>query len=62
MAADAGASDDAAEQTAAEFKVFVMKGTSGERERDEPPDGSLSTRTAQTRSGPTLAFRRNVSG
>ena len=41
MAADAAASDGAAERAAAELEEFVMKGTSGERERAEPP-GALS--------------------
>ena len=41
MAADAAASDGAAERAAAEIEGFVMKETSGERERAEPP-GALS--------------------
>jgi hypothetical protein len=41
MAADAAASGGVAERTAAELEGFVMKETSGERERAEPP-GALS--------------------
>jgi len=39
--ADGGASDGAAERAAAELEGFVMKETSGERERAEPA-GALS--------------------
>src|SRR5437764_14920095 len=41
VAADAAAGDGAAERVAAELEGFVMKETSGERGRAEPP-GSLS--------------------
>ena len=41
MAADAGASDGAAERAAGEIEGFVMKETSGERVWAEPP-GALS--------------------
>jgi hypothetical protein len=41
LTADAAAGDGAAERAGAELEGFVMKETSGERERAEPP-GALS--------------------
>ena len=59
MAADAAASDGAAERAAAELEGFVMKGTSGERERAEPP-GALSRpdRLKPVPAGLSLSSRR----
>src|SRR5574337_1722844 len=59
MAADAGASDGTAERAAAELEGFVMKRTSGERERAEPM-GALSRpdRLKPVPAGLSLSSRR----
>ncbi len=56
MATDVGAGEGAAGQAAAEPGAFVMKGTSGERKRAEPPGALSRARPAQTRPGRSLAL------